>query len=353
VDGSDGEIHPVKLEKLCRPSLIEVAISGRKVSGMSDVMFGVFMPQGWKMELAGIDGAAAKWNRAVEIAVLAEQLGYDSIWLYDHFHNVPRPAHEAVFECWTTMAAISQRTTRVRLGQMVGCNSYREPGLLAKITSTLDVISGGRLDWGIGAGWYENEYRAYGYDFPRPKDRIGMLRETVEIVRSMWTESETTYDGKYYKLLRANCDPKPLQSPHPPIWIGGGGEQLTLRVVARYADCSNFGGKSDEWARKREILQGHCKAVGRDESTIRKTWSPEVFIRSTEAEIVAAGSRNLWGEPFDSWRDGNLVGTPEQVCEKIQTYIDLGCGGFIPWCSDYPETESMELLATQVIPNFR
>ena len=320
---------------------------------MSDVMFGVFMPQGWKMELSGIDGAAAKWNKAAEIAVLAEQLGYDSIWLYDHFHNVPRPAHEAVFECWTTMAAISQRTSRVRLGQMVGCNSYREPGLLAKITSTLDVISGGRLDWGIGAGWYENEYRAYGYDFPKPKDRIGMLRETVEIVRSMWTESETTYDGKYYKLVRANCDPKPLQSPHPPIWIGGGGEQLTLRVVARYADCSNFGGKPDEWARKREILKGHCRAVGRDEETIRKTWSPEVFIRSTEAEIVAAGSRNLWGEPFDTWREGNLVGTPEQVAEKIQTYIDLGCGGFIPWCSDYPETESLELLATQVMPNFR
>ena len=320
---------------------------------MNDVMFGVFMPQGWKMELAGIDGASAKWNKAVEIAVLAEQLGYDSIWLYDHFHNVPRPAHEAVFECWTTMAAISQRTNRVRLGQMVGCNSYREPGLLAKITSTLDVISGGRLDWGIGAGWYENEYRAYGYDFPRPKDRIGMMRETDEIVRSMRTEPETTYDGKYYKLQRANCDPKPLQQPHPPIWIGGGGEQLTLRVVARYADCSNFGGKPDEWARKREILKAHCTAVGRDETTIRKTWSPEVFIRSTEAEVVAAGSRNLWGEPFDTWREGNLVGTPEQVAEKVQAYIDLGCGGFIPWCSDYPETESLELFATQVMPNFR
>ena len=130
------------------------------------------MPQGWKMELAAIEGAAAKWDKAVEIATLAEQLGYDSIWVYDHFHNVPRPAHEAVFECWTTMAAISQRTSTIRLGQMVGCNSYRNPGLLAKITATVDVISGGRLDWGIGAGWYENEYRGYGYDFPKPADRI-------------------------------------------------------------------------------------------------------------------------------------------------------------------------------------
>jgi F420-dependent oxidoreductase-like protein len=317
------------------------------------IIFGAFMPQGWKMELAAIDGAAAKWDKAVEIAVLAEELGYDSIWVYDHFHNVPRPAHEAVFECWTTMAAISQRTSRIRLGQMVGCNSYRQPSVLAKITSTIDVISGGRLDWGIGAGWYENEYRGYGFEFPKPKDRIGMLRESVEIVRSMWTETETNFDGQYYKLVRANCDPKPLQDPHPPIWIGGGGEQLTLRVVARYADCSNFGGRPEEWKRKREILQGHCAAVGRDEATIRKTWSPEVFIRETEAEVIAAGSRNLWGEPFESWREGNLVGTPEQVSEKIQTYVDLGCTGFVPWCSDYPETESLRLFAERVMPNFR
>ena len=320
---------------------------------MSDVIFGAFVPQGWKMELASIEGAAAKWEKSVEIAVLAETLGYDSIWVYDHFHNVPRPAREAVFECWTTIAAISQRTTRIRLGQMVGCNSYREPSVLAKITSTVDVISGGRLDWGIGAGWYENEYRGYGFEFPKPKDRIGMLKESVEIVRSMWTENETSYDGTYYQLSRANCFPKPLQSPHPPIWIGGGGEQLTLRVVAQHANYSNFGGLPDEWARKREILKGHCAAVGRDEATIGKTWSPEVFIRETEAEILAAGSRNLWGAPFETWRESNLVGTPEQVCEKVQRYIDLGCSGFISWCSDYPETESLERFATQVAPNFR
>jgi len=147
-------------------------------------IFGVFIPQGWKMELAGIEGAQAQWQTSVDVAVLAEKLGYDSIWVYDHFHNVPKPAQEAVFECWTTIAAISQRTSRIRLGQMVGCNSYRNPGLLAKITSTVDVISGGRLDWGIGAGWYESEYKGYGYEFAKPSDRIGMLRETVEIVKS-------------------------------------------------------------------------------------------------------------------------------------------------------------------------
>jgi len=318
-----------------------------------DVVFGAFMPQGWKMELASIDGATAKWERAVEIAGLAEQLGYDSIWVYDHFHNVPRPAHEAVFECWTTIAAVSQRTSRIRLGQMVGCNSYRSPGLLAKITSTVDVISHGRLDWGIGAGWYENEYRGYGFAYPQPKDRIGMLRETVEVVKSMWTQAETTFHGDHYDLSRANCDPKPVQDPHPPVWIGGGGEQLTLRVVARHADCSNFGGQPEQWAHKRAVLQAHCAEVGRDEETIRKTWSPEVFVRATEAEVEAAGSRSLWGEPVDSWRAGNLVGTPEQVCAKIQTYLDLGCRGFIPWCADYPDTETLTLFAEEVIPNFK
>ena len=317
------------------------------------VIFGAFMPQGWKMELASIDGAEAKWATAVAVAQTAEWLGYDSLWVYDHFHNVPLPAHETVFECWTTLAAISQRTSRIRLGQMVGCNSYRQPSLLAKITSTIDVISGGRLDWGIGAGWYENEYRGYGYEFPAARDRIGMLRESVEIVRSMWTEAETTYDGQYYKVQRANCDPKPLQHPHPPIWIGGGGEQLTLRVVARFADCSNFGGKPDEWKHKRRdpegALQGGRTGRGRDPQDVgtgglragdggRDRWPP---------------ARSLWGEPVESWRDGNLVGTPEQVCEKIQRYVDLGCGGFIPWCADYPDTTTLELFATKVIPQFR
>jgi F420-dependent oxidoreductase-like protein len=316
-------------------------------------IFGTFIPQGWKMELASIEGAQNKWQKAVDIAVLAEELGFDSIWVYDHFHNVPTPAHEAVFECWTTIAAISQRTSRVRLGQMVGCNSYRNPGLLAKITSTIDVISGGRLDWGIGAGWYENEYKGYGYEFPKPSERIGMLKETVEIVKSMWTNEETTYDGRFYKMSRANCDPKPLQNPHPPVWIGGGGEQLTLRVVAQHADVSNFGSSVDEFIRKREILKGHCKEIGRDEDEIRKTISSEVFIRETEAEVIAAGNRNIYGGDAEQWRERALVGTPEQVSEKIQRYLDAGCTGFIPWCPDYPSTETLELFAKKVMPNFR
>jgi F420-dependent oxidoreductase-like protein len=317
------------------------------------ITFGVFIPQGWKMELASIDGAEAKWAKSVEIAELAESLGYDSLWVYDHFHNVPRPAHEAVFECWTTMAAISQRTSKIRLGQMVGCNSYRTPSLLAKITSTVDVISGGRLDWGIGAGWYQNEYQGYGYEFPSAGVRLGMLKECVEIVHSMWTEEETSYEGKYYTLSRANCDPKPLQQPHPPILIGGGGEKVTLRIVARLGDRSNFGGKPNEFAHKCEVLKNHCKDVGRDYDEIEKTISGEMMIRESEDELRAIGSKSLWNEPFESWAEGNLIGTPEQVTEKIKTYIDLGATSFMPWCSDYPDDTSVRLLAEKVIPNFR
>jgi len=275
------------------------------------------------------------------------------VWVYDHFHNVPAPSHEAVFECWTTIAALSQATSRVRLGQMVGCAAYRNPGLLAKITSTVDVISGGRLDWGIGAGWYDHEFRAYGYDFLPAAERIRVLRETVEIVKAMWTEADASYDGRHFKIQGAQCDPKPLQQPHPPIWIGGGGEKLTLRVVARHATHSNWGGNPTEWAHKRDVLRQHCADVGRDPDEITMTWSPEVFIRESEREIVEGGTRSFWGEPFESWQAGNLVGTPEQVAEKIRSYVDLGCTGFVPWCSDYPETETLRLLGEKVIPQFR
>ena len=315
--------------------------------------FGAFVPQGWKSELIGLSGAEAKWATAVESAVRAEELGYDSIWVYDHFHTIPRPIPEAVFECWTTVAALSQRTSRIRLGQMVGCTPYRNPGLLAKVAATVDVISGGRLEWGIGAGWYEHEFRGYGYEFPPAKVRIGMLRETVEIVTSLWTQETTTYEGRYYRLDGALCDPKPVQQPRPPIWIGGGGEQLTLRVVARLADRSNFGGNPEQWRHKAEVLKGHCAAVGRDYDELSKTWSPEVFVRETEEEVRASGSRSLWSEDYESWVKGNLVGTPEQVAEKIRLYADMGCTGFVPWCSDYPSDETLRLFAERVMPEFR
>jgi F420-dependent oxidoreductase-like protein len=322
----------------------------------STIRFGAFAPQGWKTELVGIPDPRDKWAMCRDTAVLAESLGYDSIWVYDHFHNVPAPAHETVFECWTVMAALAEATSRIRLGQMVTCTSYRPPALTAKITATIDVISGGRLDWGVGAGWYDHEYKAYGYEFPEAKVRIGMLREAVELVTAMWTQADASYEGRYYRLDGAQCDPKPVQQPHPPIWIGGGGEQITLRVVARLADKSNFGGKADEWAHKRDVLHAHCKDVGRDPSEIELTWSPEVCVRETEAEVrEVAAMREARGyrEPFDSWQAGNLVGTSDQVAEKVRAYIGLGCTYFVPWCTDYPDDITLRLFAEKVMPEFR
>ena len=320
---------------------------------MTSLTFGVFVPQGWKMELSSIPDPQEKWAKAIEIAELAEEVGYDSLWVYDHFHNVPVPAHETMFEAWTTLAAISQRTSRIHLGQMVGCAPYRNPGLLAKITANLDVMSGGRLIWGIGAGWYEHEFNGYGYEFPKASDRIAILKETVEIVTAMWTEADVTYEGRHFRLDGAQCDPKPVQSPRPQVLIGGGGEQLTLRVVARLADASNFGGNPEEFAHKCDVLRRHCADVGRDYDEIQKTWSPEVFVRESDREIIDGGTRSFYGEAYESWRAGNLVGTPEQVAEKLQTYVGLGCTGFYPWCSDYPDTESLRLFAEQVIPEVR
>ncbi|HEY3140592.1 MAG TPA: LLM class flavin-dependent oxidoreductase [Acidimicrobiales bacterium] len=229
---------------------------------------------------------------------------------------------------------------------------YRNPGLLAKITSNIDVISGGRLDWGIGAGRYDHEFRGYGYDFLPAKDRIRALRETVEIVHSMWTVPYTSYEGRFFTRKGAQCDPKPLQDPHPPILIGGGGEQLTLRAVARLADRSNFGGKPEEFTHKCDVLRQHCDDVGRDYDEIEKTWSPEVFVRETEDELRAVGG-STFGEPFDSWRAGNLVGTPAEVVDKIGQYIELGCTSFMPWCRDFPSTDTLTLFAEKVIPAFR
>lgn len=317
------------------------------------LIFGAFTPQGWKGELARVGDAAAQWAKTVEIAVLAEELGYDSVWVYDHFHNVPEPAGQSVFECWTTVAVLSQRTSRIRLGQMVGCAAYRNPALLAKITANVDVMSGGRLDWGIGAGWYEGEFDGYGYEFRRAADRIRFLRETVEVVTRLWAEPEVSYEGRFTTLQAAQCDPKPLQRPRPPVWIGGSGEQLTLRVVARHADRSNWGGAPEVWSAKRDVLRRHCDEVGRDEGEIVKTWSPEVLVRETEAEVRAAAAALVGDADVESWRRSHLVGTPDQVAEKVQAYVDLGCGGFVPWCRDYPDDTTLRLFAERVVPGFR
>jgi F420-dependent oxidoreductase-like protein len=320
---------------------------------MARVTFGAILPVGRRMELRDIPRPETKWLATVAAAQRAEELGYDSVWVYDHLHNVPEPAHEAVFESWSTLAALSQHTSRVRLGHMVACNLVRSPALVAKMAATLDVISGGRLELGLGTGWDEGELRAYGFDFPAARERVDRMGEAVEVIRALWAQTEASYDGTYYRLAGAQCDPKPLQQPHPPVWLGGAGEQRTLRVVARLADRSSFGGTPAEFAHKSEVLAAHCRDVGRDFDTILRSWSHDAFVRLTDAEVADAGSHGLWGEQPDAWRDANLVGTPEQVCDRIQRYIAAGCRAFVIWPSDYPSHETLTRFANQVIPEFR
>lgn len=183
---------------------------------------------------------------------------------------------------WTLLGALATATKRVRLGLMVGCNGYRHPAVLAKIATTVDQVSGGRLDFGLGAGWFEDEYRMYGIPFPRPAQRIRELDEACQMIKLLWTQELSDFEGKYYTLTQARHEPKPMQTPYPPIVLGGGGEQLMLRVVAKHADIYNASGAgTPELIRhKNDVLDAHCKEIGRDPATIRR--STQLFMRSPD-----------------------------------------------------------------------
>ena len=204
--------------------------------------FGVSLPQGWTMDLASIKDPVEAYEATTSVAQTADEAGFDSVWLVDHFHTVPQPSQEVTFESWVTTAALARDTKRVRVGQMVTCNSYRNPALLAKMASTVDVLSHGRLNFGIGAGWYEHEYRAYGYDFPEAPERLRQLREAVQVILAMWTQDEAVFEGQYYQVRGAINQPKGVQKPHIPMLIAGGGEKVTLKLVAQYGDACNVAG---------------------------------------------------------------------------------------------------------------
>jgi F420-dependent oxidoreductase-like protein len=319
----------------------------------SPLRFGAFAPQGWKLEYSGWSAADA-WVRTVELSQLAEQLGYEHLWVYDHVETVPRREPTHVFEAFTTLAALSQRTVSIGLGQLVTCSSYRHPGLLAKEAAGLDVMSGGRLILGLGAGWYDEEYQAYGYDYLPDRERLDVLEETLQVVRALWTDETVTFHGRHLHFDGAYCDPKPLQTL-PPLWVGGGGEKVTLRIAAALADATNWQVGLDEFIHKSEVLRGHCERLGRDFDSIVRTHGPDCRIFDTEQDLAAwlaaPDGGNLWGggDP-DVYARDNLVGTVEQVAAKVQAFVDAGCREFVLWFRDYPARDSLEAFATQVRP---
>ncbi len=318
--------------------------------------FGAFVPQGWKMDLVGIP-ADEQWPTILAAAKKIESLGYDTAWVYDHFHTVPVPTQEATHECWSLMAALAATTDTIRLGQMCTCNSYRLPSYMAKVATTVDVISGGRLNFAIGGGWYEHEYLAYGYEFPRVGVRLSQLDEAVQIIKKMWTEDETDFEGDYYSVKGAINQPKPIQEPHPPLWIAGGGEKKTLRTVAKYGDYSNFQGTPEGFLAKSKILDEHCAAVGRDPAEIGRTLHVMTTVvpdqgsfRPVMERVAAQSARN-----FDKYvaSSQTVAGTPEQVVDMLAAYKDVGCGHVINYFSDVVWGDSVDLFATEVMPQLR
>ncbi|MHB1064593.1 MAG: LLM class F420-dependent oxidoreductase [Georgenia sp.] len=323
--------------------------------------FGMFLPQGWRFDLVDID-PAQHWPAMSALARRADAGGlWESLWVYDHFHTAPLPSEEATHEAWTLMAALAASTDRVRLGQMCTCMSYRNPMYLAKIAATVDHISGGRLEMGIGAGWYQHEWRAYGYGFPKAGERLARLREGLEIFTQAWTEGVVTFHGEHYDVDGAICRPLPRQPGGIPLWVAGGGEQVTLKIAARTARYTNFDGTPAVFARKSEILRRHCAAEGTDFDQITRSANYNVTIGRTEAEVaakldaLAARLATRMGpdaveEELSGYRDLPAYGTPEQIVEKLSGLHEAGLAYGIFYFPDAAyTTESIELFEREVI----
>jgi F420-dependent oxidoreductase-like protein len=308
------------------------------------VRFGIQTPQ----EGTTYEGLQAHWREA-------DTLGYDSIFIDDHFYAVVRPQGEPQMEAWMLLAALARETQRINVGILVGCNSYRAPALVAKMAATVDVISGGRLIHGLGAGWYAAEYEGYGYDFPDIGVRLAQLDESLRIQKLLWTEERPSFTGRHYRIHEAWCSPKPVQQPRPPIMIGGGGEKVLLRLVARHADIWNNGGDLDEFRHKLAVLREHCVREKRDPSTIEKSWFGNVIIDADAARARARLERvaAAWGMTPEKMEGRALAGTPERIVERVREYVALGVTHFIGMLGRVEDLRSTRLFAEKVLPAFR
>jgi F420-dependent oxidoreductase-like protein len=273
------------------------------------------------------------------------------------------PTNEATHEAWSLMAAYAATTSRIKLGQMCTARSYRNPAYLAKVAATADIISGGRVQMGIGGGWYEHEWRAYGYGFPSAGVRLARLDEGVQIMRDAWRDGTVTLNGKHYQVDGAIVAPKPLQQEGIPLWIAGGGEKVTLRIAAKYAQYTNFTSEPDGFAHKSEVLADHCRDVGTDFGAIVRSANINAVVGTSESDVrdrLARVRSRISGLTGDAAADAMLnsmstpqagSGTPEQLVESIQKLRDLGCEYVICY---FPEAaydrSGIELFEREVIP---
>ncbi len=279
----------------------------------------------------------------------AEAHGFSWFSVMDHLIQIPNVGvpGEPFMEGWTVLAALAAVTSKMRLATLVSSVGYRNPALLAKMAAGVDIISRGRLTLGIGAGWYREEYDQYGWEFPeRPARRIHQMEEAVRLIKSMWTEGHAAFHGRYFRTDQAILEPKPVQKPHPPIMIGGSGEQLTLRAVARVGDACNIFGSPEVVKGKYEILRRHCEAEGRDFEEIERTNLTSLLLARDEAQLKAKREQLALPDPFRGF-----AVTLSQAVELVGRYQDVGVQTFI--CSLFKnDRESIELLAGEVMPHF-
>ena len=301
------------------------------------IKFAVFLPQ-----------TGLSFEQLLGKADLVEEFGYHSLWLVDHMWTPVLP-EEPQLECMAAMSALAARTKALRLGTLVLCNSYRNPALLAKSLATIDQISNGRLEVGLGAGWAEEEYRAYGYPFPPIGVRLKQLEDGLNIVKAMFADGKATYRGAHHSVVEAICNPKPIQRPHPPITVGGAGEKVLLRLVAQYADRWNCPAGED-FARKAAVLKEHCESLNRPIDSLDFSQQLMVCLGETQRDVdrIWESAKNFW--PFSV---NAVVGTPERVIEGLRERIASGVRTFTIFFADLAKPETMKLFAKEVMPAFR
>jgi F420-dependent oxidoreductase-like protein len=269
----------------------------------------------------------------VAIAVAAEESGFDSVWVMDHFYQIANvgPPGDPMLEAYTLLGGIAARTTSARLGSMVTGVTYRNPALLAKMATTLDVVSSGRAILGIGAAWNEEEHTGYGFDFPPVGERMDRLEEALQICRATFTEKAPTFAGRYYRIDAARNQPRPVEPEGIPILVGGSGERRTLRLVARYADACNIFGDLEAVRHKLDVLARHCEAVGRDPAEITKTRLGGLLVAETsaEAELAVRQAAEARGVDPAAYAAYAISGDPDAVCEQVAAYFEAGLDGMV------------------------
>jgi len=292
--------------------------------------------------------AGATVKTLLDRAEMAERLGYHSFWLVDHFWTLGMPDVD-LLEAVTMMSAIAAHTERVRIGTLVLCNSFRNPALLAKSLTTIDHISNGRLEVGLGAGWMEQEYRANGYEFPSVGTRLRQLDEGLQILKAMFTENRANFKGRYYTVTDAPNNPKPVQKPHPPIMIGGAGEKVLLRLVAKYADRWNCPAGYRDFKKTLGVLHEHCRAVSRDPKDITVSEQLMVCIGPNKAEADQKWEMAKGRKPFSFTA---VKGTPDEVVKQLREHVSWGVTMFTMMFADMAPPQTVELFAREVMPAF-